>query len=31
MSEDKEMRYEYTVVGPKGVVFKATALMKRIG
>lgn len=31
MNEDKEMRYEYTVVGPKGVVFKATALMKRIG
>ncbi|MBT4313913.1 MAG: hypothetical protein HOM76_07900 [Flavobacteriaceae bacterium] len=29
--DSKEMRYEYTVVGPKGTVFKATSLLKRIG
>ena len=31
MPNDKEMLYEYTVIGPKGTVFKATAVMKRIG
>ena len=31
MPDNKEMRYEYTVIGPKGTVFKATALLKRIG
>ena len=31
MPDNKEMEYEYTVVSPKGIVFKASALLKRIG
>jgi hypothetical protein len=31
MPDNKEMHYKYTVIGPKGNVFKATALLKRIG
>ena len=31
MSDNNEMKYEYTVINSKGTVFKATALMKRIG